>query len=310
MVREGTNTAQSATPNPEEDSGPSLADTHQESNATDESGPPRASWRERYKLHPAVELIPEASPEERVDLRMSIEAHGLLKKPALWQDAEGEEFVLAGRTRLDALERLGIEINSATFERVETKDPWAYALALDLARRHLSFPQRREAAEKLVAARPELSNRQLERLSGVSHPVIAKIRKKLEDAGEVQIVSTSVDSRGRKQPRTRTRQPKVDPGQAPESEAKRAQGNHAPDRAKRLRECLGRMTEIGDCLEDGLPELDPADANEIRRILESHVRRLAGFCRPGFANALAAANGATEQASLFSSSRGAYGNGQ
>jgi hypothetical protein len=60
----------------------------------------------------------------------------------------------------------------------------------------------------LLKASPEKSDRQLAKLTGVSQPHVGKVRRSLEQTGDVETVSTSTDTKGRKQPRTKKR-PKV-----------------------------------------------------------------------------------------------------
>lgn len=79
-------------------------------------------------------------------------------------------------------------------------DPYAIALSLNVHRRHLSNKQKSELVDKLIKANPEKSDRQIADQAKVGHPKVAKRRKQLEESGDVERRSTSVDTRGRRQP--------------------------------------------------------------------------------------------------------------
>ena len=59
--------------------------------------------------------------------------------------------------------------------------------------------QRRDLIAKLLKATPQKSNRQIAKAVGVSHPHVGKIRTEMETAGDVETVSTSIDTKGRRQ---------------------------------------------------------------------------------------------------------------
>src|SRR5262249_13119412 len=80
--------------------------------------------------------------------------------------------------------------------------------------------------------------------AGRSHPHVAKVRKKLEQAGDVETVTTSIDTKGRKQPAIKPQLVKLD-----------IQQEHRPPRqltAHEQREMFERMAEraIEDCIRD------------------------------------------------------------
>ena len=91
--------------------------------------------------------------------------------------------------------------NSVIFEQLPADvDPYAFVISTNIHRRHLTNEQKDELLKKLIKATPHLSNRQIGRKVGFSHPHVAKVRSELEKSGDVETVTTSTDTLGRQQP--------------------------------------------------------------------------------------------------------------
>jgi ParB-like chromosome segregation protein Spo0J len=170
------------------------------------------SWREVIKVHPAADMFPLMSPEELKELAADIKQHGLRQPACLLEDDEGQCVLIDGRNRLDALELLGDEErlnveNSIVFEwrNLDNPDAWAFVVSANIHRRHLTVEQKRDVIAKLLKASPEKSNRQIVEMAKVSHPTVAKIRAEGEATGDVEKVTTSIDTKGRKQPAKKKR---------------------------------------------------------------------------------------------------------
>jgi hypothetical protein len=118
------------------------------------------SWRDVLPVHPAAELFPLLSDEERRELGEDIKANGLLTPVVPFRNN-----LLDGRNRLDAMEVIGIKFtiwredkNRFELETADIKlpwsggsvqlnddaDPYAYVVAANLRRRHLTSEQKRE----------------------------------------------------------------------------------------------------------------------------------------------------------------------
>jgi hypothetical protein len=192
------------------------------------------SWRDVIKIHPAADVFPSMSQAELKELAADIDTNGLHNRIAIWSPSseDGNYALIDGRSRLDALSLLGLlcvddEGLLATTKRwtsegwrdegrpdrlkqnyyLRGEDPYQLALSFNLHRRHLTPEQKRELIAKLIKSNPEKSNRQIADQVKASHPHVAKVRTELEKTGDVETVSTSIDTKGRKQPRRRAAKP-------------------------------------------------------------------------------------------------------
>jgi DNA-binding Lrp family transcriptional regulator len=174
------------------------------------------NWREHLAIHPAAELFPLMSGTELKELAADIAKNGVIEPLILLVTANDRKVLLDGRNRLDALAVAGLlSINGDGDLQAETtgdrktrlhywlerdRDPYALALSYNVHRRHLTSEQRRDLIAKVIKATPEKSNRQIAEQVKVSHPTVAKVRERLEEKGDVEKVTTSIDTKGRKQP--------------------------------------------------------------------------------------------------------------
>jgi hypothetical protein len=164
------------------------------------------SWRNVIAIHPAAELLPLMSEAQLRELGEDIKKNGLRAPICTYRGA-----LLDGRNRLDAMEFVGIDVLNAQGDNFAhgihvhaahpvRDDPYDFVLSANIHRRHLTSEQKRDLIAKVIKAKPELSNRQVAAKTATSHPFVGKVRGKLEQSGDVETVSTSIDTRGRKQP--------------------------------------------------------------------------------------------------------------
>jgi DNA-binding Lrp family transcriptional regulator len=191
------------------------------------------SWRDILKIHPAAELFPLMAPGELKELGEDIRKHGLKIPTIWWRDPTTHQlYLLDGRNRLDAMEAMGRniitgcdgtrpdadlrEILTRGFEHgyelpasgprgVNYPDPYAYVISANIHRRHLTVEDKNRLIVELLKADPKKSNRQVAKLTKTSHPHVAKVREEAEKAGDVETVTTSIDTKGRKQPASKPR---------------------------------------------------------------------------------------------------------
>jgi DNA-binding Lrp family transcriptional regulator len=166
------------------------------------------------QFHPLADLFPLMEGEDFDALVTDIAANGLREKIDLYQGK-----IVEGRNRYLALQRLGIDPSAEPSKYFRKAiyahtvggeiDPHeqnnddrvrAYVISKNIHRRHLTAEQKRDLVAKLLKATPEKSNRQIAKAVGVSHPHVAKVREELEASGDVETVTTSIDTKGRKQP--------------------------------------------------------------------------------------------------------------
>jgi DNA-binding Lrp family transcriptional regulator len=188
----------------------------------------KASWHQTLAIHPAAELFPEMTPDELKALGADIIKNGLTSPVVLWQgDRRSPLCLIDGRSRLDAIEistgspaEIGppsitagkdfLAVNKVVVLDAKT-DPWAYVISANIRRRHLGTEDKDRLIVQLLKADPTKSNRQVAKLTDTSHPHVAKVREQAEKTGDVETVTTSIDSRGRQQPARKSRVVKFTP---------------------------------------------------------------------------------------------------
>jgi hypothetical protein len=193
--------------------------------------------------HPATELLPMMGEAELDNLARDIAENRLLEPVVLWADNTAQKesgqlwgldycprYLLDGRSRLAAIERLGLRLESM---RCLTKtpqhpvtvipawrrkyqitdgawpwryfDPWIHVLSANLHRRHLTQEQRREVTANMLRRRPELSDRAIAGMVAVSDKTVGAVRGMLEANAEIphtppgeRIEASGRRARGRK----------------------------------------------------------------------------------------------------------------
>jgi hypothetical protein len=180
-----------------------------------------ASWSD-LPVHPACALFDPLTADELRELGEDIKKHGLVSPITIFRDHGGKYWLLDGYNRLAAMKLVGIRFELSNDDSnwrlrlsddldvpppkivsAEDCDPVAYVISVNIHRRHLTAEDKHKAVVGLLKAQPEKSNRQIAKMAEASHPYIAKVRKKLEEAGDVETVTTSIDTKGRKQPSRR-----------------------------------------------------------------------------------------------------------
>ena len=187
-------------------------------------------WRDLIPVHQACAAFPDLTHDELLTLGRSIKIEGLLS-PIVIVMQEGPKYsLLDGKNRIAAMELSGIDFELGLGEegRPFLKMPRgdlkpddlqtlivvgpftddeanAYAIALNAHRRHLDADAKRRTIAVLLKADPTQSDRQVSEKIGASPTTVGKVRKKLEQKGDVSTVDTRKDTKGRAQPAQKAR---------------------------------------------------------------------------------------------------------
>lgn len=158
------------------------------------------------------QVMPDLAPEDFSALKADIAERGVLVPVEYDEDGN----ILDGHHRVEACEQLGLS-DWPRFVRkgLSEAEKRQHARQLNLARRHLNREQKRGLISEQLRETPEKSNRQVAYGLGVSHPTVANVRRELEESGDVEKLTTSIDTLGRQQParkpmRTEFRDPSPD----------------------------------------------------------------------------------------------------
>ena len=144
------------------------------------------------------QVMPELTEEEYTELKNDIAQRGVMI-PIEYDEAG---HVLDGHHRLKACGELGIKDFPKVIRAGMTEsEKLIHARRLNLARRHLTGDQKQKLIRDQLKATPELSDRQIAKGLGVSHPTVSVQRKAMEENGDVEKFTTSIDTLGREQPR-------------------------------------------------------------------------------------------------------------
>jgi DNA-binding Lrp family transcriptional regulator len=255
-------------------------------------------WRDVLQIHPAAELFPLMTPDELHALGEDIKKNGLTSPIVLWRShPQAPAQLLDGRNRLDAIEIATgspVEVGAPSItagdflacDKVivldKSVDPWAYVVSANVHRRHLTIEDKDRLIVQWLKADPTKSNRRVAKLTDTSHPHVAKVREHAEKAGDVETVTTSVDTKGRRQPTSKPRKAdklakagrkrKSDPPPTQLTVAEQSIDKHLADRAR---------ADIGP---DSAAEADRLRARNEEleaavRLLQSEVDRLKAHIR-------------------------------
>jgi hypothetical protein len=116
-----------------------------------------SKWRQQYRVHPAADVFPMMSDAELATLGADIKAHGLKHAILFYSEEPIDDrhactsFLIDGRNRLEAMERVGLELDPHHDTQFLPRggDPVALVISLNIHRRQLTKQQQ---ADLIVAA--------------------------------------------------------------------------------------------------------------------------------------------------------------
>ena len=126
-----------------------------------------SKWRQHFKVHPAADVFPMMPDDELMKLGDDIKANGLktpieVRRHGRLDDKGVYSYdleVIEGRSRLEAMQRAGIELGKSDITEIELEDDAvvAYVISANIHRRHLTKQQQVEliiAAHEAAAYKP------------------------------------------------------------------------------------------------------------------------------------------------------------
>lgn len=138
--------------------------------------------------------MPDMAQEEYEALKTDIAERGVLIP--IEYDESGN--VLDGHHRLKACAELGItDYPKITRTGMTETEKRTHARKLNMARRHLSREQRRELIKRQLIETPNLSDRQIAKILGVSNSTVSVMRWELIESGQVCDSHTSKGADGK-----------------------------------------------------------------------------------------------------------------
>jgi ParB-like chromosome segregation protein Spo0J len=189
-----------------------------------ESGPERETpitlackaWRSILPVHPACEIIPAYDEPKLIELGRDLKTSGMKIPVIVLAQPDGTFVLVDGRSRLDALRHVGIKFEiklidgrviiaapgydiPAPIEIPSDKDfnAFAYVLAVNLHRRHLTREDKHAIITTLIAAQPNFTDNAIAKMAGVDSKTVKGLRQKLKGNSEIRI-SDRVEASGRK----------------------------------------------------------------------------------------------------------------
>jgi hypothetical protein len=166
-------------------------------------------WRDHVAIHPAANILPAISDTDLAALAEDIRKQDQQHEVALFQDSDGNISLLDGRSRLDAMEKIGLPIIKdgaldPDVVKIITKagnvDPYEYVMSANVHRRHLSPEDKRRVIAELLKAKPDQSNRKIAAQVRVDHKTVAAVRAKCEATGEIPQLERTVGADGKSRP--------------------------------------------------------------------------------------------------------------
>jgi ParB-like chromosome segregation protein Spo0J len=136
-----------------------------------------------FIAHPLANMFPMIEGNAFEELKRDISAQGILEPIRLYQG-----MILDGRNRYAAAKACGHTFSVDDFVQWEgtLAEAEAWVISTNLHRRHLSAKQKQEMVRDRIRRTPEMSNRQISRLLGVSHTMVADERERTLNPPELR----------------------------------------------------------------------------------------------------------------------------
>jgi ParB-like chromosome segregation protein Spo0J len=190
------------------------------------------------KLTPGEDgLLPPLSDEEFAALKADIKKEKGVLVPI---SVDEDNVIIDGHHRWRACKELGIDVPTRMHSPLDPAEKEDLALALNLNRRNLSQAQKRDVIAAVLRQHPKRSARQTAAAVGVDHKTVISVQKELEERGESPHVEKRTDSKGRKQPASKTK------GTSGRRKASGSKSADAKPRARTRAERQAKATKTGE----------------------------------------------------------------
>jgi hypothetical protein len=136
-----------------------------------------------FIAHPLANMFPMIEGNAFDELKRDIAAQGILEPIRLYQG-----MILDGRNRYAAAKACGHSFTVDDFVQWEgtLAEAEAWVISTNLHRRQLTAKQKQEMVRDRIRKAPEMSNRQIAKLLGVSHTMVADERERTLNPPEVK----------------------------------------------------------------------------------------------------------------------------
>jgi len=136
-----------------------------------------------YASHPFANMFPMIEGQEFENLKASIAKSGILEPIRLYQG-----MILDGRNRYAAGKACDHPFTAKDFKEwtgtIEEAEVWV--LETNLHRHHLTAKQKQEMVRQRIKKSPGMSARQIAKLLGVSHTMVADEKERLKNPPELK----------------------------------------------------------------------------------------------------------------------------
>lgn len=143
------------------------------------------------------QLLPPLDSEQRHILKQSIEKNGVLEPVVFDEDGE----ILDGHHRVEIAEELGIEYPRRVISDLDRPGKFAYALTVNVARRHLDQTARSGLVAQLRLR--GMSIREIAKATGFSKTTVARDVDQLSHSGQLSQPDRITGADGKDRPATR-----------------------------------------------------------------------------------------------------------
>jgi hypothetical protein len=147
-------------------------------------------------FHPFAAKFPLMKGRDFDELVKDIGTNGL-RHPIIQHEGQ----ILDGRNRYRACLNSGV---APIFHTFSGDDPFAFVISANIHRRHLTPKQKRDVIAELLKQNPERSNLATAKAAKADDKTVDSVRKELVSRSEIPNVETRTDTKGRKQPGSKT----------------------------------------------------------------------------------------------------------